>query len=85
MAPFLVILLLLALGAGIIAWHTIGYPHTPAPRRRAPAALPPEPETPPAAASEPVFAPVSPPFTTTIPRANDPFAHAPPLDLEQRS
>jgi hypothetical protein len=79
MAPFLVIFLLLALGAGIIAWHTIGYPHSPEPRRPRPAK--PEPEAPAAAVAEPVFAPVSPVLT---PAAHDPFAHAPPLDPEHR-
>ncbi|CAN5430936.1 hypothetical protein BH09PSE1_BH09PSE1_20880 [soil metagenome] len=86
MAPFLVILLLLALGAGIIAWHTIGYPHAPAPRRPAsPKPTPPEPDAPQAAVSEPVFAPTSTPLTAPVVRADDPFAHAPPLDPEPRS
>jgi hypothetical protein len=84
-APFLVILLLLALGAGIVAWHTIGYPHTPAPRRRSATADARQPERaapPPPVTAEPVVVAAPLAFPTTLPRANDPFAHAPPRDTE---
>lgn len=89
MAPFLVILLLLALGAGIIAWHTIGYPHAPAPTRaskRTASGTParPEPQAPVAAATEPVFAPSTSFPPPPVSRTSDPFAHAPPLDQEPR-
>ena len=89
MAPFLVILLLLALGAGIVAWHTIGHPHVPAAPRRRPS----KPVLPVADAiapsSEPVFAPtqVSPtmaPKPVSPGHSIDPFAHAPSFDGEAR-
>lgn len=84
MAPFLVILLLLALGAGIVAWHTIDYPHAPAPRRRAPQQPEPEPDIPAATVTEPLYAPTPAPLASTS-RTLDPFAHAPNFDMDQRS
>ena len=89
MAPFLVILLLLALGAGIVAWHTIGYPHAPAaPRRPARKPAPPVPDAV-APSPEPVFAPTQ--YTPTLApnparaaQPADPFAHAPSFDGDAR-
>ena len=74
MAPFLVILMLLALGAGIIVWHTTGSavrqpPQSP-PRKPRPAPVrQPEPVV------EDIIAPSEP---TPFLRPADPFAHAPP-------
>jgi len=84
MAPFLVILLLLALGAGIVAWHTLGYPHVPGGRRPMATDTPRDADAPAAAATEPIFAPASDPFSPPSARADDPFAHAPRLDMEHR-
>ena len=89
MAPFLVILLLLALGAGIVAWHTIGHPHvSAAPRRRASRPSPPLADAV-APSSEPAFAPTQ--YTPTVapkplsPASSvDPFAHAPSFDGDAR-
>jgi hypothetical protein len=85
MAPFLVILLLLALGAGIIVWHTTGPHYGPSASPRKPA------KRPATAAPQPVQTPdaVSPsPIATAEPeplvRPADPFAHAPaPQDRER--
>ncbi|MBJ7486349.1 hypothetical protein [Brevundimonas sp.] len=89
MAPFLVILLLLALGAGIVAWHTIGYQHPPAAQRRP--ARKPAPPVPDAVvpSAEQVFAPTQ--YAPTLDpnpvrsaEPADPFAHAPSFDGDAR-
>ena len=89
MAPFLVILLLLALGAGIVAWHTIGYPHPPAAQRRP--VRKPAPPVPDAVvpSAEQVFAPTQ--YAPTLDpnpvrsaEPADPFAHAPSFDGDAR-
>ena len=89
MAPFLVILLLLALGAGIVAWHTIGYPPPPAAQRRParkPASPVPDAVVP---SAEQVFAPTQ--YAPTLDpnpvrsaEPADPFAHAPSFDGDAR-
>lgn len=81
MAPFLVILMLLALGAGIIVWHTTGsavrQPPQSAPRKSRPA---------PVGTAEPlsedIIASTEPP---PLARPVDPFAHAPAPTERDRS
>ncbi|MDB5422176.1 MAG: hypothetical protein JWR59_2123 [Brevundimonas sp.] len=73
MAPFLVILMLLALGAGIIAWHTTG----PAVRQppQSPARKP-RPER--VNRGEPIIEDIiASPEPAPFVRSADPFAHAP--------
>lgn len=73
MAPFLVILMLLALGAGIIVWHTTG-----SAVRQPPQSASRKPRPAPVSRAEPVAEDI---IASTEPtpfvRLVDPFAHAP--------
>ncbi len=80
MAPFLVILMLLALGAGIIVWHTTG-----SAVRQPPQSASRKPRPAPVQEAEPVIEDI---IATSEPtpfvRAADPIAHAPsPLERDK--